>query len=29
MEYLWAFLIGGLFCAVGQILIDYTSESHR
>lgn len=24
MEYLWAFLIGGLFCAVGQILIDYT-----
>ncbi|WP_124100916.1 stage V sporulation protein AE [Ruminococcus sp. Marseille-P6503] len=24
MEYLWAFLIGGLFCAVGQILIDFT-----
>lgn len=24
MEYLWAFIIGGLFCAVGQILIDYT-----
>ena len=24
MEYLWAFLIGGLFCVVGQILIDYT-----
>lgn len=24
MEYLWAFLIGGLFCAVGQVLIDYT-----
>lgn len=24
MDYLWAFLIGGLFCAVGQILIDYT-----
>ncbi|MBQ3567216.1 MAG: stage V sporulation protein AE [Oscillospiraceae bacterium] len=24
MEYLWAFLVGGLLCAVGQILIDYT-----
>ena len=24
MEYLMAFLIGGLFCAIGQILIDYT-----
>lgn len=24
MEYLWAFLIGGAFCAIGQILIDYT-----
>lgn len=24
MEYLWAFLIGGLFCAIGQILIDFT-----
>lgn len=24
MEYLWAFLIGGAFCAVGQVLIDYT-----
>ncbi len=24
MEYLWAFLIGGLLCAVGQVLIDYT-----
>lgn len=24
MEYLWAFLVGGLFCAVGQVLIDYT-----
>lgn len=24
MELLWAFLIGGLFCAVGQLLIDYT-----
>lgn len=23
-EYLWAFVIGGLFCAVGQALIDYT-----
>ncbi len=24
MQYLWAFLIGGAFCAVGQILIDKT-----
>lgn len=24
MDYLWAFLIGGLFCAIGQILIDFT-----
>lgn len=24
MEYLWAFLVGGLLCAIGQILIDYT-----
>ena len=24
MEYLKAFVIGGLFCAVGQVLIDYT-----
>lgn len=24
MDYLWAFIIGGLFCAVGQALIDYT-----
>ncbi|MFT3951977.1 MAG: stage V sporulation protein AE [Oscillospiraceae bacterium] len=24
MEYIWAFLIGGAFCAVGQMLIDYT-----
>ena len=24
MEYLWTFFIGGLFCVVGQILIDYT-----
>lgn len=24
MNYLWAFVIGGLFCAVGQALIDYT-----
>lgn len=24
MTYLWAFIIGGLFCAVGQTLIDYT-----
>ncbi len=25
MEYLWAFLIGGLICVIGQILIDKTS----
>lgn len=24
MEYIWAFLIGGLLCVVGQILIDKT-----
>lgn len=24
MEYLWAFLVGGALCAVGQALIDYT-----
>ncbi|MGN1480937.1 stage V sporulation protein AE [Porcipelethomonas sp.] len=24
MEYIWAFLIGGLLCAIGQVLIDYT-----
>ena len=24
MEYLRAFLVGGLFCAIGQVLIDYT-----
>lgn len=24
MEYLKAFVVGGLFCAVGQLLIDYT-----
>lgn len=24
MEYLWAFIVGGIFCAIGQILIDYT-----
>lgn len=24
MEYLWAFLVGGALCAVGQILIDTT-----
>ena len=25
MTYFWAFIIGGLFCAVGQILIDFTN----
>ena len=24
MEYVWAFLVGGALCAVGQALIDYT-----
>ena len=24
MEYLWAFLVGGAFCLIGQILIDRT-----
>ena len=24
MEYLWAFLIGGAFCVIGQILLDTT-----
>jgi stage V sporulation protein AE len=24
MEYLWAFAVGGLICAVGQLLIDFT-----
>ena len=24
MDYLWAFLIGGLFCVIGQVLMDFT-----
>jgi stage V sporulation protein AE len=24
MEYVWAFLIGGAICAVGQVLVDFT-----
>jgi len=24
MDYLWAFLVGGVICLLGQILIDYT-----
>ncbi|MBR0466166.1 MAG: stage V sporulation protein AE [Clostridia bacterium] len=24
MDYLYAFLVGGLFCLIGQVLIDYT-----
>lgn len=24
MNFFWAFIIGGLLCAIGQILIDYT-----
>lgn len=23
-DYLWAFIVGGVLCAVGQVLIDYT-----
>ncbi len=25
MNYLWAFIVGGILCAIGQILIDKTS----
>ena len=25
MEYLWAFLIGGLICVIGQVLMDITT----
>lgn len=25
MDYLWAFLVGGAFCAIGQLLIDLTA----
>ncbi|MCH5196249.1 MAG: stage V sporulation protein AE [Oscillospiraceae bacterium] len=24
MEYVWAFIIGGILCAIGQVLIDLT-----
>lgn len=24
MDFLWAFLVGGAICAVGQLLLDYT-----
>lgn len=24
MEYLWAFVVGGMLCAIGQVLIDFT-----
>ena len=24
MDYLWAFLVGGSLCLIGQVLIDYT-----
>lgn len=24
MDYLWAFIVGGSLCAIGQLLIDYT-----
>lgn len=24
MNFLWAFVIGGVLCAIGQVLIDYT-----
>lgn len=25
MHYIWAFVIGGLFCVLGQLLLDYTA----
>lgn len=25
MNYLWAFVVGGLICVLGQLLLDYTS----
>ena len=25
MEYVWAFVVGGAICVVGQLLIDYTN----
>lgn len=27
MDYLWAFLVGGALCAIGQLLLDYTKLS--
>lgn len=24
MQYLWSFVVGGLICVIGQLLIDYT-----
>lgn len=27
MNYLWAFMVGGAICVVGQLLIDYTKLS--
>ncbi len=24
MQYLWAFIVGGIICAIGQLLIDFT-----
>lgn len=24
MNYLWAFIVGGLICVIGQLLLDYT-----
>ena len=27
MNYLWAFVVGGAICVVGQLLIDYTKLS--
>ena len=28
MQYLWAFLVGGALCAIGQLLIDLTTVSY-
>ena len=27
MQYIWAFVVGGLICVRGQLLIDYTKRT--
>ena len=29
MNYVWAFVVGGAICVVGQLLIDYTKQIGR